>query len=210
MSYYYFPQDPDYYGCGDSNGVYSGKEYFTCEESQGLFLSLAAIKPPLVASQPVTSMAPSPLTSPVSTPPHNIAWSLSLPHSYLLLRANVNNRGALMEEGYSTGNFIDHSHLRGVSDTIICLSEREIASLTEEQCHLLDAIEEDADRYAVYSSPGKLVWGVGLKVGDAVLARLPGEEKYTAAIIRAIGVDDKCGQRYLFGVEITVSLIVSL
>ena len=72
----------------------------------------------------------------------------------------------------------------------------------------MDAIEEDADRYAVYSSRGKLVWGMGLEVGDTVLARLPGEEKYTSAIIRVIGVDDECGQRKLFGVEITVSLIV--
>ena len=118
------------------------------------------------------------------------------------------NRGALMEENIYEEGYGGHSHLWGVDDSSINLNDEEIASLTEEQCRLLDAIEEDADRYAVYNCPGKLVWGVGLKVEDVVLARLPGEEeKCIAAVIRAIGVDDSFGQRRLFGVEITVSLI---
>ena len=54
---------------------------------------------------------------------------------------------------------------------------------------ILDAIPNRAARYAVYST---LEWGVGLKVGDTVLARLPdsngGKEEYTTAIIRWIGV----------------------
>ncbi len=55
----------------------------------------------------------------------------------------------------------------------LTLDSAEVAILTEEECLILDAVDSDADQYAMYSAPGKLAWGVGLKVGDTVLARLP-------------------------------------
>jgi hypothetical protein len=74
------------------------------------------------------------------------------------------------------------------------------------------------DRYAVYSTLGKLEWGVGLKVGDAVLAQLPGRnecgssgrkhKEYSTAIIRWIGV--VTDGRYHYGVEIQVSVCVGI
>ncbi len=58
-----------------------------------------------------------------------------------------------------------------------------------------NGIRSDADRYEVYSTPGKLEWGKSLKVGDNVLARLPEhstsdggqQHQYTTAIIRWCG-----------------------
>jgi hypothetical protein len=80
---------------------------------------------------------------------------------------------------------------------------------------LLDAIPSNDDCYAVYSTPGKLEWGAGLKVGDTVLAQLPdrsgqgssvgGQEGYSAAIIRWIGEVNE-GDHHYFGVEIKVSV----
>ena len=98
----------------------------------------------------------------------------------------------------------------------------DLAGLTEEECVLLDAVGyDDGARYAVYSTPGKLQWGVGLQVGDTVLARLPeerrreergsgrgstqgGGEEYATAIIRWKGEIIHNSGHY-FGVEIMVS-----
>ena len=88
----------------------------------------------------------------------------------------------------------------------------EVAALTKEECRVLDAIDFAADRYTVYSTPGKVAWGLGLKVGDTVLARLPPQGRcgsfgeHTGAIIRWCGEVEMLGEtNYLFGVEITVS-----
>ena len=93
------------------------------------------------------------------------------------------------------------------------MSDTDLAPLTDEQCLILDTIGSPAARYAVYSTPGKLEWGVGLKVGDTVLARLPDrsgrgsslgwQEEYTTATIRWTNRDGD--SRHSFGVEITVS-----
>ena len=76
---------------------------------------------------------------------------------------------------------------------------------------ILDAIPNSAARFAEYSTPGKLEWGVGLKVGDTVLARLPdsngGKEEFTTAIIRwfgARGITELFIHEHRFGVEIKV------
>jgi hypothetical protein len=94
------------------------------------------------------------------------------------------------------------------------IPDSDLAPLTEDECRILDAIPTSDVRYAVYSTPGKLEWGVGLKVGDTVLAQLPdrsgrgssggGQEEYSTAIIRWIGVVDHDGS-HRFGVEIKVS-----
>jgi hypothetical protein len=93
-----------------------------------------------------------------------------------------------------------------------------LAPLTEDECRILDAIFFSDDRYAVYSTPGKLEWGVGLKVGETVLAQLPGgnecgsfgrkHKEYSTAIIRWIGV--VTDGRYHYGVEIQVSVCVGI
>jgi hypothetical protein len=79
------------------------------------------------------------------------------------------------------------------------IPDSEVASLSFKECAVLDVITSSAARYAVYSTPGKLDWGVGLKV-DTVLARLPcrsgcdhdsscdgKQEEYCTAVIRWIG-----------------------
>ena len=116
-----------------------------------------------------------------------------------------------MELG-SNGRYSGHSHCRLCYMHPLSASSDEVAPLTEEECRVLDAIDSPDDRYTVYSTPGKLAWGVGLKVGDTVLARLPPQvisrevqqDIYTAAIIRLHGNVGFNG--YLFGVEITVSV----
>ena len=116
------------------------------------------------------------------------------------------------------GMFIGHSHLWYTE--IISIRTEAAAPLSRSECVLLDAIapgfRDDESRYTVYSTPGKLAWGVGLKVGDTVLARLPddddggmaGHNEYTTAVIRAVGVDEQLGRRTLFGVEIMVRWII--
>ena len=101
---------------------------------------------------------------------------------------------------------------------MLSYSADEVAPLTEEECVILDGIGEYDDRYTVYHTPGRLAWGVGLKVGDTVLARLPDrnasgyessagvqQNQYTTAIIRWTGLHDDSA-RHKFGVEITVSI----
>ena len=89
----------------------------------------------------------------------------------------------------------------------ISLHSDELASLTPEEYHILDSIPHAIDRYAVFSTPGKLAWGLGLQLGDVVLARLTEQKgQLTAAIITWHG-DIK--QVMMFGVEIMVSWAVS-
>lgn len=156
------------------------------------------------------------------------------PHSYLVLKDNlVFPKGSLVE--FRSGSYYYHSHIWTyvLLDPLdpISFEPHEVAPLTEEECVLLDAIgassnlesEDDAARHTLYGTPGRLAWGVGLRVGDFVLARLPckrgcsaaegggsGEERYANAVIRSIGVEERDfeegGERALFGVEITVSL----
>ena len=92
-----------------------------------------------------------------------------------------------------------------------------LAPLTKSECKLLDAVApgftDDADRHTIYSTPGKLAWGVGLKVGDSVLAQLPkcdptsAQTTYAKAVIKRIGVEEQQSmKRHLFGVELVVSV----
>ena len=150
----------------------------------------------------------------------------SEPHSYLVLKENLTlPQGSLVE--LKSGSYCAHTHLWAYVhlDPLapISFAPDELAPLSEEECVLLDAIGasdfesiEDAARYKVYSAPGKLVWGVGLKIGDTVLARLPDrgqrdpstEGVLATCVIRSIGVEEKyfgSDERCLFGVEITVS-----
>ena len=130
-----------------------------------------------------------------------------LSHSYLVLRDQ--------REGYRRGDLVVrrgdgyryHSHsLRFPPPPNRTVGDSDLAPLTEEECVILDGLTNRAVRFAVYSTPGKLEWGVGLKVGDTVLARLPdshgGKEEYTTAIIRWIGRISLDGHQ--FGVEIKV------
>ena len=117
-------------------------------------------------------------------------------HSYIVLRDQPKEYpcGSLVE--LKEGEYCHHGHswqnlarslLTSTKQTPI-LQDSDLAPLTEQECLILDALPSCAARFAVYSTPGKLEWGVGLKVGDTVLARLPGgKEEYTTAIIRWIG-----------------------
>ena len=133
----------------------------------------------------------------------------SLSHSYLVLRDQREGyrRGDLVE--WSEGGYVYHSHdiiQPGRHIKTLTVRDSDLAPLTEEECVILDAIPDIAAHFAVYSTPGKLEWGVGLKVGDTVLARLPdsngGKEEYTTASIRWIG-ETYMGE-HRFGVEIKV------
>ena len=140
--------------------------------------------------------------------------SISTQHSYIVLRDQKKKfkRGALVEL-LSDGRHHYHSHRMVIfQDTRI--ADSDLAPLDEEQCVFLDDIGSVDVRYTVYSTPGLLEWGVGLKVGDTVLAQLPkrsgrgssGGDQYTTAIIRWIGRGLFSGHQ--FGVEITVSSLL--
>ena len=142
--------------------------------------------------------------------------SISTQHSYIVLRDQqyeLFGRGLLVELG-SDGKHYPHSHNNSALDISTRITASDLAPLDEEQCAILDGIHSNDVRYTVYSTPGQLEWGVGLKVGDTVLAQLPdkrgcgssGGDKYTTAIIKWIGRDEWDGHR--FGVEITVSSLL--
>ena len=142
------------------------------------------------------------------------------PHSYILLRDKDRYSRGCLSQLRSDGSYKHHSHrllLHSSYCDLIPLrcSADEVAALSKEECVVLDGIDSDADRYTVYSTPGKLKWGCGLKVGDTVLARLPDgsgrgssgggqQHQYTTAIIRWCGKTDYVG--HIFGVEITVCM----
>ncbi len=137
---------------------------------------------------------------------------MATPHSYILLRdkSRGSSRGELLELNVD-GSYKEHTH--SVRITTLgptrCDDDGDVAPLSEVECDLLDGIRFAADRYEVYSTPGKLEWGEALKVGDTVLARLRDggqQHQYTTAIIRWCGTM-KWGQ-YMFGVEIMVSSYV--
>ena len=146
--------------------------------------------------------------------------SISTQHSYIVLRdqkGSFRRRGALVQLG-SDGRHHVHSHDVFFSEGSYSrsrIADSDLAPLDEEQCVILDAINSDDVRYTMYSTPGLLEWGVGLKVGDIVLARLPnrsgrgssGGDQYTTAIIRWIGIDIWTDD-HRFGVEITVSSLL--
>ena len=188
-----FSQDPRYYGRGNTAGTYDRVEYFFCDSARGLFLTITDIEQHLHTY----------LNLP--TP------SLQQSHSYLMLEATPPySRGALVERDRE-GKYSGHSHLQYIATDSV-FSEA-VAPLTEKECMLLDAIsfaaDDDAARYVVYRTPGKLAWGEGLKVGDTVLARVSlsaaePQDQYRGAVVRSIGIEDEFSRHSLFGVEITV------
>ena len=141
--------------------------------------------------------------------------SISTQHSYIVLSHQEDSfrRGALVELG-SDGRYKLHRHSKRYFPEYTRMADSDLAPLDEEQCVILDGIGSDDVRYTVYSTPGLLEWGVGLKVGDTVLAQLPdrsgrgssGGDQYTTAIIRWIGRALFSGHQ--FGVEITVSSLL--
>ena len=100
--------------------------------------------------------------------------SISTQHSYIVLRHQEGSfrRGALVEYG-SDGRYKLHSHSIEYLPEYTRIADSDLAPLDEEQCVFLDAIGFYDVCYTVYSTPGLLEWGVGLKVGDTVLAQLP-------------------------------------
>ncbi len=108
------------------------------------------------------------------------------------------HRGSLLELN-EDGSYIEHTHrprfyTKARTSTIRCDNDGDVAPLSEVECYLLDGIDSAADRYEVYTTPGKLEWGRSLKVGDNVLAQLTGlrrhgssdgeqQHQYTTAII---------------------------
>ena len=145
--------------------------------------------------------------------------SISTQHSYIVLRHQKNaawcRRGILVELR-SDGRHHIHSHVIKQQLCTTKIADSDLAPLDEEQCVILDGIGPDNVRYTVHSTPGLLEWGVGLKVGDTVLAQLPnrsgcgssGGDQYTTAIIRWIGIIDTWMGGHNFGVEITVSSLL--
>ncbi len=148
----------------------------------------------------------------------------STPYCYILLRNKSRHypRGKLLELN-EDGSYREHSHATRCTliEPIRCDNDGDVAPLSEVECDLLDGIGPAADCYEVYNTPGRLEWGRSLKVGDNVLARLPGlsehgftdgeqQHQYTTAIIRWCGkIEEKYwGMRYKFGVEIMVSSYV--
>ena len=136
--------------------------------------------------------------------------SIRYQHSYIVLK---DQHGALAEL-LSDGSYQEHTHnsLRRHDPLEILIPDSDLAPLDIKQCFILDAVSIDV-RYTVYSTPGLLEWGVGLKVGDTVLAQLPGKRKrgskggvqYTIAIIWWAGI---AWDGHRFGVEITVSSLL--
>ena len=141
--------------------------------------------------------------------------SISTQHSYIVLRDQEESyrRGALVELRIDGRHYL-HTHKLDFVAPPTRITDSDLAPLDKKQCAILEAIVSATDCYTVYSTPGLLEWGVGLKVGDTVLAQLPnrsgrgssGGDQYTTAIIRWIGVDAVDG--HLFGVEITVSSLL--
>ncbi len=83
------------------------------------------------------------------------------------------------------GSYWWHTHNDGIYiENVRCDNDGDVGVV---ECYILDAIRFDADRYEVFSTPGKLEWWRSLKVGDPVLARLPGssgqQHQYTNAIM---------------------------
>ena len=135
------------------------------------------------------------------------------PHSYLLLKdTSPCPRGTLLQLRGDAYYQHSHRHHLILGGEPCHPGADEVAPLTEVECVLLDSVGYYVDRYSVYSTPGRLAWGVGLKVGDTVLARLPHRNgstngqwnQYTTAVIRWAGRPD-CYTAYKYGVEITVS-----
>ena len=146
---------------------------------------------------------------------------------YLLLKDKSKEypHGILLEpfEG-GEGKYCKYNEF--CEQTISCTSS-EVVQLSPTECRLLDAIYSPADRCTEYFCPGKLPWGVSLKVGDTVLAQLPDpdirgrresigrlgekyEMQYATAVIRWSGVvQDVYGDIHRFGVEIMVRLVKS-
>ena len=141
---------------------------------------------------------------------------VSSTHSFLLLKDKPPYpKGSLVE--WRGGSYWGHTHLWYVSLESVNFSADEVAPLTEDECVLLDAIgnhaNADNDCYTVYNTPGKLAWGLGLRVGDEVFARLPrsflhvssdGPQECLAVVRSVTPVKDPYGERRLFGVEIKV------
>lgn len=132
-------------------------------------------------------------------------------HSYLVLRGA--DRGRIVSRSES-GGYGEHSHHLPTPSDLFNYPHENLAPLTEAECLLLDVIWLPEARDNVYRSPGKLKWGLGLKVGDTVLAQLllPGKKnvcgssgsvKYAAAIIKWYG--EVVSSRQMIGVEIMVS-----
>ena len=138
--------------------------------------------------------------------------SISTHHSYIVLRHQEDSfrRGALVELG-SDGRHKIHLHNFYFPGLPTRIADSDLAPLDEEQCVILDGIGSNDVCYTVYSTPRLLEWGVGLKMGDTVLAQLPnrsgrgssGGDHYTTAIIHWIGRTSS--SRHYFGVEITVT-----
>jgi hypothetical protein len=91
------------------------------------------------------------------------------------------------------------------------IKDSDLFGLTEDECTILDAIPGEPNRFTTQATEGKLEWGLGLRVDDKVLARLPedstgGEVKYATSVVRWIGtVQVQNGTQHYFGVEIKVS-----
>ena len=144
-------------------------------------------------------------------------------HSYIVLRNQQNSdtdfcRGALVELRDGSHHCHTHGPYQNLRYTEI--ADSDLGPLNEEQCVILENIFQLDVRYTVYSIPGLLEWGVGLKVGDIVLAQLPdrssgrgsspGGMQYTTAIIRWIGMPGSLHGLHRFGVEIMVSVWLAL
>ena len=134
-------------------------------------------------------------------------------HSCILLKDGDRLRRGTLLQLLHDDSYCCHTHTSNAALSTIRCSTNDVAALSKEECVVLDGIGSAANRYTFYSTPGKLKWGSGLKVGDTVLVRVSvmnkqcsstaTQYKLAVAIIRWCGQTDIFGHR--FGVEITVS-----
>ena len=80
----------------------------------------------------------------------------------------------------------------------------DVLNLSKDEAQLLSAIPVPTDRYTVYTTPGKIGWGLGLKNDDTVYIHLR-DVHCVAATVQYKGHLEGYGHdKIMFGVEIKV------
>ena len=112
--------------------------------------------------------------------------------------------GELLESCQNDDQPFNYRLCRDPGVLLFCEADN-VATLDEEQFHLLEALSRPADRLEVFRH--KLEWGMSLKDGAGVHVTLPSDSAspptYAKAIVRYRGkIGNQCGT--FFGVELMV------
>ena len=141
------------------------------------------------------------------------------PFCYMLLKKDsIYTRGTLLvRDEESAENYRKLNNARHTA--VVSFKSNEIMPVSREEYELLGSIDSPDECYSTYFTPGKLAWGLALKVGDCVHVRLPDRKKrsdsntslhlnfprYCAAVVRWIGeASEPYRDIHRFGVEIMV------